>query len=70
VFRILLLGVEIAIYIYVHKNFSILSLKWDNPMTWYVAVLGIDFAYYWAHRASHGKLWCEKNSFSSCWQTE
>jgi len=50
------MGVETTIYVYVHNHFRLIDLPWDNPFTWYAALLTVDFAYYWAHRASHGKL--------------
>ena len=31
-------------------------LPWDSPVTWVLAALGIDFCYYWVHRAHHGRL--------------
>lgn len=50
-----MMGVETSIYVYVHNHFRLIDLPWDNPITWYAALLTVDFAYYWAHRASHGK---------------
>ncbi|CAL8143206.1 unnamed protein product [Orchesella dallaii] len=60
-FKILLMGVETSIYVYVHNHFRLIDLEWDNPITWYAALLTVDFAYYWAHRASHeiNFLWAQ-----------
>ncbi|ODM93683.1 Alkylglycerol monooxygenase [Orchesella cincta] len=52
-FKILLMGVETSIYVYVHNHFRLIDLPWDNPLTWYAALIAVDFCYYWAHRASH-----------------
>ena len=32
-----------------------MNLPWDNPWTWYLCFIGVDFLYYWFHRAAHGK---------------
>jgi len=40
-------------YIFVHENFCLYPLPWDSPVTWIVAAIGIDFCYYWVHRAAH-----------------
>uniref|UniRef100_A0A8D1V9Q8 Transmembrane protein 195 n=1 Tax=Sus scrofa TaxID=9823 RepID=A0A8D1V9Q8_PIG len=35
------------------ENYSIISLPWDSPWTWYLTFLGVDFGYYWFHRMAH-----------------
>ncbi|KAK8730773.1 hypothetical protein OTU49_007923 [Cherax quadricarinatus] len=30
-----------------------INLDWSSPITWWVAAVGVDFAYYWFHRATH-----------------
>lgn len=59
--RILTMGVQISFYIYLHTHYRLIDLPWDNPSTWYLTLLGVDFAYYWAHRASHevNFLWAQ-----------
>ena len=49
-------GVRVAIYCYVYEHYKLVSLPWDSMLTWAVAALAVDFFYYWAHRAVHGKL--------------
>jgi sterol desaturase/sphingolipid hydroxylase (fatty acid hydroxylase superfamily) len=65
VIRILTLGFEVGLYIWIHRHWRVLDLSWDSALTWYAALLGVDFAYYWAHRASHGKpgLYCTYVTF-------
>lgn len=48
-------GAESATYVWIYNRFRIIDLQWDNPLTWYVAAISVDFGYYWVHRASHGK---------------
>ncbi|XP_038653410.1 alkylglycerol monooxygenase isoform X2 [Scyliorhinus canicula] len=46
-------GIELTGYIYIWENFRLSVLPWDSPWTWWLAFLGVDFAYYWLHRMSH-----------------
>ncbi|XP_069769856.1 alkylglycerol monooxygenase isoform X2 [Narcine bancroftii] len=46
-------GLELSGYIYIWENFRIYVLPWDSLWTWWLAFLGVDFAYYWIHRMSH-----------------
>ncbi|CAG9836311.1 unnamed protein product [Diabrotica balteata] len=46
-------GSESYLYFYIHQHFSLINLPWNNSMTWYVAAIGVDFCYYWVHRACH-----------------
>lgn len=41
-------------YVYLHANFRLFDLAWDSAWTWYLAAIGVDFCYYWVHRACHG----------------
>ncbi|XP_060681420.1 alkylglycerol monooxygenase [Hemiscyllium ocellatum] len=52
-------GIELTGYIYIWKNFRLFELPWDSAWTWWLAFLGVDFAYYWLHRMSHevNMLW-------------
>ncbi|CAG7722059.1 unnamed protein product, partial [Allacma fusca] len=51
--KVLTMGLEVSLYITIYNKYRLINLPWDNPITWYCALLGVDFAYYWAHRASH-----------------
>ncbi|XP_048006686.1 alkylglycerol monooxygenase-like [Leguminivora glycinivorella] len=51
--RILWRGAESYLYTWIYTNFRIVELPWDNVWTWYAAALGVDFCYYWMHRACH-----------------
>ncbi|KAK7862895.1 hypothetical protein R5R35_011604 [Gryllus longicercus] len=51
--RLVFRGAENAAYIYVYSHFRITDLPWDSPVTWYLSVIGVDFCYYWVHRACH-----------------
>ncbi|CAG2058955.1 unnamed protein product, partial [Timema podura] len=46
-------GAENVAYIFIYENFRLVELPWDSAWTWYLAVLGVDFCYYWLHRACH-----------------
>ncbi|XP_041039093.1 alkylglycerol monooxygenase isoform X1 [Carcharodon carcharias] len=46
-------GIELTGYIYIWENFRLFVLPWDSSWTWWLAFLGVDFAYYWLHRMSH-----------------
>nr|CAD7569948.1 unnamed protein product [Timema californicum] len=46
-------GAENVAYIFIYENFRLVELPWDSAWTWYLAVVGVDFCYYWLHRACH-----------------
>ncbi|XP_059510504.1 alkylglycerol monooxygenase isoform X3 [Stegostoma tigrinum] len=52
-------GIELTGYIYIWRNFRLFELPWNSAWTWWLALLGVDFAYYWLHRMSHevNMLW-------------
>ena len=50
-----MLSAELALYVFVYNNFHLVALPWDSPATWYLCFIGVDFLYYWFHRAAHGK---------------
>lgn len=54
-FSVLFRSIELISYIYVWNNCRLFELPWDSPWTWYLTLLGVDFAYYCFHRMSHGK---------------
>ena len=43
-------------YVWVYEHFCLVELPWDSPVTWWIAMLGVDFGYYWLHRMAHGKV--------------
>merc|ERR1712002_1240355 len=49
----LLSGVLFSYYIYIHTYYCVYQLPWDQTVTWVLAALGVDFCYYWVHRAAH-----------------
>ena len=55
-FRIIVLSAELALYVFVYDNFHLVTLPWDSPWTWYFCLFGVDFFYYWFHRAAHGRF--------------
>ena len=60
-----MLSAELALYVFVYDNFHLVTLPWDSPWTWYICFIGVDFIYYWFHRAAHGKLMSKyKNPFT------
>lgn len=47
-------GLGVALYAYVYQHFRLWSLGGPkSALAWIVGLLGIDFVYYWWHRASH-----------------
>jgi len=46
-------AVLFAGYIQVYEGFALFELPAGSPWTWLLAVIGIDFLYYWWHRLSH-----------------
>jgi len=40
-------------YLFLWRNHSVYRLPWDSTWTWVVAMLAVDFCYYWIHRAAH-----------------
>ena len=51
--------IHFVAYEWVYEKFLVYELPWDSVWTYIVAFLFVDMAYYWFHRAAHGKL----NSF-------
>lgn len=53
--RILSRGAELFAYDWLYRH-RVVDLDWDSPVTWFTAALGVDFGFYWFHRATHGLL--------------
>ncbi|CAH1175633.1 unnamed protein product [Phaedon cochleariae] len=51
--KLLFRGGESFMYFYLYEKFRLVNLPWDTPLTWYLAAVGVDFCYYWVHRACH-----------------
>ncbi|KAH9643325.1 hypothetical protein HF086_012995 [Spodoptera exigua] len=51
--RLVWRGAESFLYTWIYANFRLVELPWDSTVTWYAAALGVDFCYYWMHRACH-----------------
>ncbi|XP_032512975.2 alkylglycerol monooxygenase-like [Danaus plexippus] len=51
--RLIWRGGESYLYTWIYTNYRLVDLPWDNTLTWYAAALGVDFCYYWMHRACH-----------------
>ncbi|KAJ0179015.1 hypothetical protein K1T71_005790 [Dendrolimus kikuchii] len=54
--RLIWRGAEYYTYTWVNTHWRLVDLSWDSVTTWVLAILGVDFCYYWMHRACHGKL--------------
>ncbi|CAB0037221.1 unnamed protein product, partial [Trichogramma brassicae] len=54
--RILFRGAEYYLYISIYEKFRLWELAWDSPWTWWATAIGVDFCYYWVHRANHEVL--------------
>ncbi|KAL5009815.1 hypothetical protein ScPMuIL_012120 [Solemya velum] len=46
-------GTELAGFMWMYNRYNIVTLPWDNPMTWVLCLLGVDLGYYFAHRYGH-----------------
>lgn len=46
-------SIGISMYFYVYENWRLCDLPWDSTLTWIVGFIGMDFLYYWFHRAAH-----------------
>ncbi|CAH1401955.1 unnamed protein product [Nezara viridula] len=57
--RLLFRGGESILYIWIYNNYRIADLQWDSPITWYLTAIGVDFCYYWVHRAKVHILWAQ-----------
>ena len=42
-------------YEWVFENYLIVELPFDSVLTYTITLLFVDMAYYWFHRAAHGK---------------
>ncbi|XP_073942668.1 alkylglycerol monooxygenase-like [Choristoneura fumiferana] len=51
--RLIWRGAEAYLYTWVFSNYRLVDLPWDSVWTWLIAALGVDFGYYWMHRACH-----------------
>ncbi|KAK9512203.1 hypothetical protein O3M35_000673 [Rhynocoris fuscipes] len=51
--RLLFRGGESWLYVWIYEHWRITELPWDSIVTWYIAAIGVDFCYYWVHRACH-----------------
>jgi len=46
-------GAQMITYVWVYNNWRIYELPWDNPWTWMLTFIGVDYGYYWVHRCGH-----------------
>ncbi|XP_037802139.1 alkylglycerol monooxygenase-like isoform X2 [Penaeus monodon] len=46
-------GAELSAYIWVYDNWRLSCLAWDSLYTYFLSLLGVEFCFYWWHRASH-----------------
>ncbi|XP_018565783.1 alkylglycerol monooxygenase isoform X2 [Anoplophora glabripennis] len=51
--KLLFRGAESYAYFFLYENYRVVDLAGDYPITWYLAAIGVDFCYYWVHRACH-----------------
>ncbi|XP_042864048.1 alkylglycerol monooxygenase-like [Penaeus japonicus] len=51
-FKLVTRGFELWGYSWLYEH-RLLDLNWSSPVTWWLAAIGVDFAYYWTHRATH-----------------
>lgn len=60
-------SIGISMYFYVYDNWRLCDLPWDSTTTWVVGFIGMDFLYYWFHRAAHeiNVLWAAHQTHHS-----
>lgn len=46
-------GVLFAGYLLVYEQWAVLEMSMASPWTWILAIVAVDFLYYWWHRTSH-----------------
>ncbi|KTD62316.1 sterol desaturase family protein [Legionella shakespearei] len=46
-------GLIIFGYYYLYEHYSLFSFSPDSVLSWFLLWIGVDFCYYWFHRASH-----------------
>ncbi|KAJ8921782.1 hypothetical protein NQ315_008408 [Exocentrus adspersus] len=51
--KLIFRGAESYAYFFLYQHYRLIDLNWDGPLTWYLAAIGVDFCYYWVHRACH-----------------
>ncbi|XP_037296643.1 alkylglycerol monooxygenase-like [Manduca sexta] len=51
--RLIWRGAESYMYTWIYTNWRLVELPWDSTSTWILAAIGVDFCYYWMHRACH-----------------
>ncbi|MEO9522198.1 sterol desaturase family protein [Marinobacter alexandrii] len=49
----LLKAYTFAVFIWLWQNHRLIDFQVENPVTWLVFFLGVDFCYYWFHRIAH-----------------
>ncbi|XP_013417440.1 alkylglycerol monooxygenase isoform X1 [Lingula anatina] len=50
---LLMRGIEITGYVWVHERFCLYELPWNSAWTWWLCFIAVDFGYYWFHRMAH-----------------
>ena len=51
--KLFAVSLTVPLYLWVYDNYRLFSFQWDNPVTWYMSFLVMDFGYYAFHRLSH-----------------
>lgn len=46
-------SIELSAYLWFYERFNWVELPWNNPWTWVLGMIGVDFGYYWVHRCGH-----------------
>lgn len=57
--KIILPTFNIVFYAHIYEKYRVVDLPWNSLWMWFLALVVIDFGFYWFHRACHGKhLFC------------
>lgn len=46
-------GTIFVVYVALYERYALLSFPSDSVLAWTAAIVGVDFCYYWFHRAGH-----------------
>lgn len=65
VFRVFVRGLEFGVYTYLWQNYALFPSCGDSVLAMVALVVAIDFAYYWLHRASHGRWYHPHDQLTS-----
>ncbi|PAA49659.1 hypothetical protein BOX15_Mlig007612g3, partial [Macrostomum lignano] len=46
-------SVEVSVYLWIWENCRLVDIPVDSTLAWFATLMGVDFCFYWVHRATH-----------------